>query len=183
MELVEQFHSKNPKSPRPVHLRMLQAQQGLKEGMLSRTRASGRDSGGHVTVGRSCDLLTPGGSRDPLRNRSPDQSRDSRRVVRDHVTKERPRVQIGRVAVDTSTKDGQGCPTKSLSDKEHNGTTPIGWKIRGSSHERSTDSHECERVPTKGITPLASIYSSPAADCGMTPSTAHSTRAQIPDLP
>ena len=140
---------------------------------MSRTRASGRDSDGHVTVGRSCDLLTPGGSRDPLRNRSPDQSRGSRRVVRDHVTEERPRVRIGRVAVDTSTKDGQGCPTKSLSDKEHNGTTPIGWKIRGPSHPSSTDSHECERVPTKGITPLASIYSSPAADCGMTPSTAH----------
>src|SRR5258708_11415004 len=131
----------------------------------------------------SCVLMTTGGSRDPLCNKSTDWSHDSRRVVRDHVTEERPRVLVGRVVIDRSTEVGQGCPTKSLSDKDCNGSPPIGWKIRGSSHPNSTDSHECESVPTKGITPLASIYSILAADCAVTSLTAHSTRGQMPGLP
>ena len=37
-ELVQQFHHHLPRSPKPSDLRTLQAQQGLKEGILSRTK-------------------------------------------------------------------------------------------------------------------------------------------------
>ena len=55
---------------------MLQAQQGLKEGILLRTQESAPSPDRHVTVGRSCDSLTPNGSRAPLGKQSPDKSRD-----------------------------------------------------------------------------------------------------------
>jgi len=41
--LVKQFHSRNPRAPRPLHLRLLTVQQPLKEGILSRTKSMVRD--------------------------------------------------------------------------------------------------------------------------------------------
>ena len=52
-ELVKEFHSKFPKAPRPPSIRSLQAQQDLKEEMLSRTMTP--EPRRHVTVGRSHD--------------------------------------------------------------------------------------------------------------------------------
>jgi hypothetical protein len=75
-DLVQQFHRRLPCSPKPSDLRMLQAQQGLKEGILLRTQDSVPSLDEHVTVGRSRDSLTPSGSRDSLGKRSPDRSRD-----------------------------------------------------------------------------------------------------------
>ena len=69
-DLVKEFHSKFPKAPRPPNIRSLQAQQDLKEGMLSRTVTP--ELWKHVTVGRSHDQTGSDPSRDPPR----DQSRD-----------------------------------------------------------------------------------------------------------
>ena len=41
--LVKQFHSRNPRAPQPSRLRLLTAQQPLKEGILSRTESTVRD--------------------------------------------------------------------------------------------------------------------------------------------
>ena len=60
-DLVQQFHRRLPHSPKPSDLRMLQAQQGLKEGILLRTQDSEPSTNEHVTVGRSRDFLTPSG--------------------------------------------------------------------------------------------------------------------------
>ena len=75
-ELVNEFHRRFPRSPKPSDLRVLQAQQGLKEGILLRTQESVPSPDEHVTVGRSCDSLTPCGSRAILGKQSPDGSRD-----------------------------------------------------------------------------------------------------------
>ena len=75
-ELVQQFHHRLPRSPKPSDLRVLQAQQGHKEGILLRTQDSAPSPDKHVTVGRSRDSLTPNGSRAPLGKQSPDKSRD-----------------------------------------------------------------------------------------------------------
>ena len=75
-DLVQQFHRHLPHSPKPSDLRMLQAQQGLKEGILLRTQDSEPSTNEHVTMGRSHDFLTPSGSHDSLGKQSCDQSRD-----------------------------------------------------------------------------------------------------------
>ena len=71
-ELVKQFHSKFPKAPRPPSIRSLQAQQDLKEGMLSRTVTP--EPRRHVTVGRSHDQIGSDPPRDPPRDQSRDQA-------------------------------------------------------------------------------------------------------------
>jgi hypothetical protein len=76
MDLVQQFHHRLPHSPKPSDLRMLQAQQGLKEGILLRTQDSVPSLDEHMTVGRSRDSLTPNGSCDSLGKQSPDWSCD-----------------------------------------------------------------------------------------------------------
>ena len=75
-DLVQQFHHRLPHSPKLSDLRMLQAQQGLKEGILLRTQDSIPSLDEHVTMGRSHDSPTPNGSRDSLCKQSPDQSCD-----------------------------------------------------------------------------------------------------------
>ena len=76
MELVSEFHRRFPRSPKPSDLRVLQAQQGLKEGILLRTQESAHGPNEHVTVRRSRDSLTPCGSRAILGKQSPDRSHD-----------------------------------------------------------------------------------------------------------
>ena len=49
VELVQQFHHRLPRSPKPSDLRMLQAQQGRKEGILLRTQDSAPSPDEHVT--------------------------------------------------------------------------------------------------------------------------------------
>jgi hypothetical protein len=67
-DLVKKFHSQFPKAPRPLQIKSLQEQLGLKEGMLSRTEVVTPD---HVTVGRSCDQAGSKSSRDPSRDQAP----------------------------------------------------------------------------------------------------------------
>lgn len=91
-ELVREFQNKYPKAPHPLNLRMLQAQQNPKKGMLSRTQVTGRKSRRHVTVGRSHDPLIPEGSRDLSRDRSHVTLCDKSHALYDHVMGKQARV-------------------------------------------------------------------------------------------
>ena len=68
-ELVKKFHSKFPRAPRPPSIRSLQAQQELREGMLSQTVTPEPQK--HVTVGGSHDPDGSKPSRDPSRDPAP----------------------------------------------------------------------------------------------------------------
>jgi hypothetical protein len=70
-DLVKKFHSQFPKAPRPLQIKSLQEQLGLKEGMLSRTEVVTPEVPDHVTVGRSCDQTGSKSSRDPSRDQAP----------------------------------------------------------------------------------------------------------------
>jgi hypothetical protein len=88
VELVKEFHSRFPKAPRPVQIKLLQEQQGPKEGMLSRTGVVTLEVPDHVTMGRSCDQIRSKSSRDlshdqasnlaprPSDNKSDDKERE-----------------------------------------------------------------------------------------------------------
>jgi hypothetical protein len=73
-DLVQQFHAKNPRSPKPSSIHALQAQQDLKEGILLRTGPRNKKFQEHVTVRRSPDKSRDSGSLSGLRNQSPDRS-------------------------------------------------------------------------------------------------------------
>jgi transposase InsO family protein len=73
-DLVQQFHAKNPRSPKPPSIHALQAQQDLKEGILLRTGPRNKKFQEHVTVRRSPDKSRDSGSLSGLRNQSPDRS-------------------------------------------------------------------------------------------------------------
>jgi hypothetical protein len=70
-DLVKQFHSQFPKAPRPLQIKSLQEQLGLKEGMLTRTEVVTPEVLGHVTVGRSCDQTGSKSSCDPSHDQAP----------------------------------------------------------------------------------------------------------------
>ena len=72
VELVKEFHSRFPKAPQPTQIKLLQEQQGPKEGMLSRTGVVTPEVPDHVTVGRSCDQA-PNPAPRPSDNRSDDK--------------------------------------------------------------------------------------------------------------
>ena len=147
-DLVIKFQNKYPKAPRPLSLRVLQAQQNPKKGMLSRTQVTVRDSREHVTVGRSHDPLYPEGSRDPSRDRSHVTLRDRSQVTHVRVTREQTRASNSTsplisqrepcLAINGNNVDIRLSP---LSIEGANAKTPIGSKIRGTSQEYSTSSH------------------------------------------
>ena len=76
-DLVKKSHSKFPRAPWPLNIRSLQAQQDLKEGMLSRTMTL--EPRKHVTMGRSHDQTGSDPSRDPVPNPASKQSCDKER--------------------------------------------------------------------------------------------------------
>ena len=165
-ELVAAFHSKNPRAPKAPNIRMLQAQQGPREGIMSRTTFVTRNSSEHVTVGRSCDPSQSKKSGDQSGDRSREQScdksrdvydqgqsRDRPRDLRDQVTQERSRVQGHKVSLIDQRKDClpiNGLRLESFQVsfplREANARALIGSKIRGTSHERSTDSHSARNA-------------------------------------
>jgi heme-degrading monooxygenase HmoA len=54
-ETIQQFYNRNPQAPKPPgtkSLQMLQAQQGLKEGMLLQTQVVEPKFRDHVTMGK-----------------------------------------------------------------------------------------------------------------------------------
>jgi transposase InsO family protein len=138
LDLVRQFHDRNPRSPKPPTIHALQAQPDHKEGMLLRTDLRNKNLSQHVIVGTSPDQSRDLGSLSGLRKQSPDQSH-----VRSHAqSRAKSLAPLSVSGPLTSARNGPGPGTSPLSIVDGIREIPLARPPRIIPTHRPINSHD-----------------------------------------
>ena len=142
LDLVRQFHDRNPRSPKPPTIHALQAQPDHKEGMLLRTDLRNKNLSQHVTVGISPNQSHDPGSLPGLRKQSPDRSH-----VRSHAqSRVKSLAPLSVSGPSTSAQDGPRPETSPLSIVNGIRGTPLARPPRIIPTHRPINSHDREKA-------------------------------------